>query len=208
LLTTTAAALLATADLAAAQMSQPSSPAPAHPGTTQHEQRGPTRGQGQAAPQQPRSTTQSTEPQPGAPSEPKGAQQEQRNPQVPQRERTGETRDQGDQAQPRDQQRDRATQRDRGETRTRGDARSVQLTVEQRSRIHETVVRERSARIPKPNFSISVGTRIPRTVHVFDVPDEIVTVVPQYRGYKYIIVEDELVILDPDTLEIVVVIPA
>jgi hypothetical protein len=43
---------------------------------------------------------------------------------------------------------------------------------------------------------------------VFEIPSEIVVIVPQYRGFKYIVVRDELIILDPDTLEIVAVIPA
>jgi hypothetical protein len=34
-----------------------------------------------------------------------------------------------------------------------------------------------------------------------------VSIVPEYRGFKYIIVGDDLLILDPVTLEIVAVIP-
>lgn len=58
------------------------------------------------------------------------------------------------------------------------------------------------------NFSISVGTRVPRSVHFVTLPSEIVRIVPQYRGYEYFLVEDEIVIIDPQTLEIVAVIPA
>jgi hypothetical protein len=35
-----------------------------------------------------------------------------------------------------------------------------------------------------------------------------VRIVPQYRGFDYLLVEDEIVIVDPRTLEIVAVIPA
>ena len=38
--------------------------------------------------------------------------------------------------------------------------------------------------------------------------EEIVRIVPQYRGFDYLLVEDEIVIVDPSTLEIVAVIPA
>jgi hypothetical protein len=38
------------------------------------------------------------------------------------------------------------------------------------------------------------------------LPVEIVTIVPAYRGYKYILVEEEIVIIDPRTLRIVAVI--
>jgi hypothetical protein len=45
-------------------------------------------------------------------------------------------------------------------------------------------------------------------VHFVTLPSEIVQIVPQYRGFDYFLVEDEIVIVDPHTLEIVAVIPA
>jgi hypothetical protein len=89
-----------------------------------------------------------------------------------------------------------------------GGAKSVQLSSEQRTRIHEVIGRNSSARVDHVDFSLSVGTRVPRTVHVVVLPEDIVRIVPEYRGFKYIIVRDEIVILDPDTLEIVAIIPA
>jgi hypothetical protein len=59
-----------------------------------------------------------------------------------------------------------------------------------------------------PDFALRVGTAVPRSVQVYDVPEDIVVVVPQYRGLKYIFVRDEVVFLDPDTLEIVAIMPA
>jgi hypothetical protein len=58
------------------------------------------------------------------------------------------------------------------------------------------------------NFDISVGTRVPRSVHFVTLPGEIVRIVPQYRGFDYFLIEDEIVIVDPHTLEIVAIIPA
>jgi hypothetical protein len=89
-----------------------------------------------------------------------------------------------------------------------GGGKSVQLSSEQRTRIHEVIGRNSSARVDHVDFSLSVGTRVPRTVHVVVLPEDIVRIVPEYRGFKYIIVRDEIVILDPDTLEIVAIIPA
>jgi Protein of unknown function (DUF1236) len=45
-------------------------------------------------------------------------------------------------------------------------------------------------------------------VHFVVLPEEIVRIVPQYRGFDYFLVEDEIVIVDPRTLEIVAIIPA
>jgi Protein of unknown function (DUF1236) len=46
---------------------------------------------------------------------------------------------------------------------------------------------------------------VPRTVRIFDLPPDIVTIVPAYRGYKYVIVEEEILIIDPRTLRIIAV---
>src|SRR5262249_62038044 len=107
--------------------------------------------------------------------------------------------------------RDRGTGQDRertGESSTRGrDAKSVTLSSEQKTRIHEIVGKHREARADRVDFDVRVGVRVPHTVRVFPIPEEVIVIVPQYRGFKYIIVGDEMVILDPDTLEIVAVVP-
>ena len=86
---------------------------------------------------------------------------------------------------------------------------SVQLSADQRSQIKTIIGRERGPRLgSNVNFSVSVGTRVPRSVHVVVLPEEIVRIVPEYRGYNYFLVGDEIVIVDPRTLEIVAIIPA
>jgi|SoiMethySBSTD1v2_1073268.scaffolds.fasta_scaffold01396_25 hypothetical protein len=103
----------------------------------------------------------------------------------------------------------RTGQSGRAETTGRAPA-DVQITSEQRTQIRQRLGDNASARIDrsKVNFSLSVGVTVPRTVRVFDLPAEIVTIVPAYRGYKYVIVEDEILIIDPRTLRIVYVIEA
>jgi hypothetical protein len=84
---------------------------------------------------------------------------------------------------------------------------NVQINTEQRTRIRETVLKGKPNRVSKVDFKITVGTRVPRErVHLVVVPETIVEVVPRYRGYLYFVVEDEIVIVDPKTLEIVAVI--
>jgi hypothetical protein len=87
---------------------------------------------------------------------------------------------------------------------------SVQLSEDQRSQIKTVIGRGSGPRLSRSNvnFDISVGTRVPRSVHFVTLPVEIVRIVPQYRGFDYFLVEDEIVIVDPHTLEIVAVIPA
>jgi len=90
----------------------------------------------------------------------------------------------------------------------RSGAASVQLSQDQRTRIKETVITRSDARVENPTFSISVGTRVPQNVHVVVLPEEVIRIVPEYRGFDYIIVRDEILIIDPASLEIVAVIPA
>jgi Protein of unknown function (DUF1236) len=89
----------------------------------------------------------------------------------------------------------------------RGGNVSVSFTTEQRTKIRETVFKERNApRMSKVDFSIREGTIIPRTVRVVEVPDVIVQIHPEWRGFKYFIVDNELIIVESDTLRIVAVI--
>jgi hypothetical protein len=86
---------------------------------------------------------------------------------------------------------------------------SVQLSEDQRSQVKTIIGRERGPRLgTNPNFDVRVGTRIPRSVHYAVLPPDIVRIIPQYRGFDYFLVEDQIVIVDPHTLEIVAVIPA
>jgi hypothetical protein len=87
---------------------------------------------------------------------------------------------------------------------------SVKLSAEQRNRIHGIVVKQGNApRIAHADFSIRVGTVVPRgRVHLVPVPRTIVEIEPQWRGFLYFLVGDQLVIVEPDTLKIVAVIAA
>jgi len=86
---------------------------------------------------------------------------------------------------------------------------SVQLSEDQRSQIKTIIGRERGPRLgSNVHFNVSVGTRVPRSVHVVVLPQEIVRIIPEYRGYDYFLIGDEIVIVDPRTLEIVAIIPA
>ena len=58
------------------------------------------------------------------------------------------------------------------------------------------------------DIDISVGRRLPRDWHFAPVPITVIELVPEYRDYVFVYVEDEYVICDPDTYEVVAVIPA
>ena len=98
------------------------------------------------------------------------------------------------------------------------------VSEDQHSQIKTVIARGSGPRVDRRefNFSVSIGTRVPRSVHVVTLPDEIVRIVPQYRGFDYFVISyrtkdigggdymlvwDQLVIIDPQTLEIVAIIP-
>jgi len=56
------------------------------------------------------------------------------------------------------------------------------------------------------NFNISVGTRVPSSVHFYPLPPRIVEIYPEWRGYQVILVKGRYVIVRPETYEIVYVI--
>jgi len=82
---------------------------------------------------------------------------------------------------------------------------STTLSSDQKTRLHGIITGENVQRVNHVDFALSAGIRVPDTVSLYDVPDTIVEILPQYRGFEYIVVRDELVIIDPDTLDIVAV---
>ncbi len=84
----------------------------------------------------------------------------------------------------------------------------AKLSGEQRTRITTVIRDQHVAPLTTVNFAISVGTRIPRDVTFHPLPAEIVSIYPEWRGYEFILVRDQIVVVDPRTLEIVAVLEA
>ena len=81
----------------------------------------------------------------------------------------------------------------------------AKLSTEQRTRITTVIRDQHVAPMTNVNFSIAVGTRIPRDVTFHPLPTEIVTIYPDWRGYEFILVRDQIVVVDPQTFEIVAI---
>lgn len=82
------------------------------------------------------------------------------------------------------------------------------LTTEQRTKVN-TVIRSQNIQ-PETNvnFSVSIGTRVPREVRFHPLPTEIISIYPDWRGYEFFLVRDEIIVVNPRTLEIVAVLDA
>lgn len=78
------------------------------------------------------------------------------------------------------------------------------ITSEQRTKIKSVFENHHVAPARDIGVAVNVGVVIPRSVHVYPIPEDIVTIVPDYSGYDYFMIDDSHVaIVDPDTLEVV-----
>lgn len=85
----------------------------------------------------------------------------------------------------------------------------AKLSADQRTKITTVIRNEHVAPTNNIDFSVSVGTRIPRErVSLRPLPGEVVTIYPEWRGYEFFLVRDEIIVVDPRSLEIVAVLPA
>jgi hypothetical protein len=86
------------------------------------------------------------------------------------------------------------------ESRTVVTTEPLQLTPVQRQTIYRTIVRER---VPpaRPSVEYRVGARLPESVQLYTLPHEVE--VPAIRAYKYMVVNNRVVLIDPATSEVV-----
>ena len=82
------------------------------------------------------------------------------------------------------------------------------LSAEHHAKIWESIRGEKSAPFSGAKFSITVGESVPQGVHLYRLPVRVIEFAPQYRGYEYVLVGDEILIVDPRTHRIVAVIAA
>jgi Protein of unknown function (DUF1236) len=110
-----------------------------------------------------------------------------------------------DRLEPRERRIDQAQDRNDDRVQRRHTAREQRerLTQEQRARFYTSFERRRVTNV---DFRVRVGTRIPRHVRLYPIPVSVVSLVPAYRYYRYVYVEDTICIVDPVTYEIVDVI--
>jgi uncharacterized protein DUF1236 len=126
--------------------------------------------------------------------------------QAPREDRTNRSSEQNRLEQERGRAEENRTTTGQGAAGARGNV-TINLTPEKRTRIHEVIVKERNApRVRSPNFDVSVGTRVPRTVRFAALPRTIVKIEPEWRGFEYFMIGDQMVIVDPRSMEIVAVV--
>jgi Protein of unknown function (DUF1236) len=91
------------------------------------------------------------------------------------------------------------------QTTQRGQTASTQVNEQQRTQIIEKLRSDRTAARTTQNLNVQVniGQPLPPRVRPRVLPPDIVRIAPQYRGYEYTIVEDEIVIVEPRSRRVV-----
>jgi len=95
-------------------------------------------------------------------------------------------------------ERDRRVLVDRRQDTARG---SIVLSNEQR------IDRLNVPALSRSRLSVSIGAIVPSSIRLYDVPVDIVDIYPGFRGYKFVVVDDEVVIIEPSNRRIATMIP-
>jgi len=78
----------------------------------------------------------------------------------------------------------------------------IELSPVQRQTIYRTIVRQ-PVQEGQPTVEYRVGTRVPRDTRLYALPQQVGVDVPAIRSYKYMMVNDRVVLVDPATGEVV-----
>jgi hypothetical protein len=77
---------------------------------------------------------------------------------------------------------------------------------EKRTQISSAIKQEKVEEVTNVNFSVSIGTAVPAGVRYHPMPSRIVEIYPEWRGYDFILVRGQYIVLRPHTHEIVYII--
>jgi hypothetical protein len=123
-----------------------------------------------------------------------------------QHEKAGQapTRENAGQSQGREQ-----TGQTQTESNRRGQTASTKVNNQQRTQIVDRLRSDRDLERARSdvNIRVNVGEQLPERVRPRPLPSDIVDIVPEYRGYDYTVIHDEIAIVNPETREVVDIIP-
>jgi Protein of unknown function (DUF1236) len=84
-------------------------------------------------------------------------------------------------------------------------AKAIKLNERQQAEVRGVLRSEQIEKLDRVDFSLSTGTIVPSYAPIRPLPERIVEIVPQYRGYDFVMMRDEIVIIEPRTRRIVTV---
>jgi hypothetical protein len=78
-----------------------------------------------------------------------------------------------------------------------------QITPDQERAIFGALIKQKPAKPPPASFNASVGMDLPAGVEVYDVPPD--GALEPVRRYRYTVMGDQVVLVDPETKKVVLV---
>jgi hypothetical protein len=86
---------------------------------------------------------------------------------------------------------------------------ALQLNPQQQQEIKNVIARQPdSPKLEKAPFEMMIGTAVPRQVELKDIPPEITQLMNGFQGDQYLLVQNEMAIVDRDSRRVVAIIPA
>lgn len=82
----------------------------------------------------------------------------------------------------------------------------LRLTTAQKSAIYRAVDKEKAKVKAPPNVKASVGEQVPPSIELHMLPDDAVADAPAVKIYRYTLIRNEVVLVDPTTMRVVDVI--
>jgi hypothetical protein len=80
------------------------------------------------------------------------------------------------------------------------------LSLEQKTKISK-LISPRTAPLPSGKFSIAVDAVVPADIQIQSLPAEAEQVAPQLRGFGYVVVEEQIALVDQGTRKVEIVFP-
>ena len=81
-----------------------------------------------------------------------------------------------------------------------------ELSLEQQTKMADAITRDAGAPLPGARFSLAIGNAVPMDVPLRPVPGSLDPVAPEFHGASYVVVEEQIAIVDTGTRKILAVI--
>ena len=80
------------------------------------------------------------------------------------------------------------------------------LSLEQQSKIADAITRDAGVPTAGAHFSLAIGNSVPADVPLRPVPASVAQAAPQFRSASYLVIEEQIAIVDSQTRKILAVI--
>jgi len=86
-------------------------------------------------------------------------------------------------------------------------AQPLKLTDQQHQQIRDYFAKQKADRAGTVNFSLTIGSAVPRGVQLQPLPAQVASTLGGYKADQYIIVGNQLVIVEPQARRVVAIVP-